>query len=102
MVMVIVMEVMAAAAGGCNNMNCLCRVEPMEIAKSRKTLLQRMCDQLPEDETREHYPDLVVASLGAIRKGEPNDVVTSRFVFDGTSGLTVNRRPRIRGERPPT
>ena len=42
-------EVIAAAAGCCNNnnnRNCLCRVEPTEIAEWRKTELQKLCGAL--------------------------------------------------------
>ena len=53
---------------------------------------------LPEAEARRRYPDLVVASLGAIRKDKPNGEVTARVLFDGTHGLSVNRRTRIRDQ----
>ena len=53
---------------------------------------------LPEHEARRRYPDLVVASLGAIRKDKPNGEVTARVLFDGTHGLSVNRRTRIRNQ----
>ena len=53
---------------------------------------------LPEHEARRRYPDLVVASLGAICKDKPNGEVTARVLFDGTHGLWVNRRTRIRDQ----
>ena len=53
---------------------------------------------LPEHEARRKYPDLVVASFGAIRKDKPNGEVTARVLFDGTHGLSVNRRTRIRDQ----
>ena len=45
----------------------------------------------------------MVASLGANRKDKPNGEVSARVLFDGTHGLSVNRRTRIRDqERAPT
>ena len=49
-----------------------------------------------EEEARAHYPDLVVASLGAQRKDKPNGEVSASF--DGTHGLAVNTRTRIRNQ----
>ena len=42
-------------------------------------------------------PNLVVASLGANRKDRPNGEVTARVLHDGTNGLAVNTRTRLRG-----
>ena len=53
---------------------------------------------LPEREARRRYSDLVVASLGAIRKDKPNGEVTARVLFDGTHGLSVNGRTRTRDQ----
>ena len=66
-------------------------LEVMHDQASRRQMLV-----LPEAEARRRYPDLVVASLGAIRKDKPNGEVTARVLFDGTHGLSVNRRTRIR------
>ena len=44
------------------------------------------------------HPDLVVASLGAIRKGMPSGTVTARVLFDGTHGVEIDTRTRIRGQ----
>ena len=44
---------------------------------------------LLEPEAKRRYPNLVVASLGAIRKDKPNGEVTARVLFDGTHGLSV-------------
>ena len=44
------------------------------------------------------YPGLVIASLGANRKDKPNGVVTARVLHDGTNGLAVNTRTRIRDQ----
>ena len=41
-------------------------------------------------------PDLVVDSLGAIRKDKPNGAVTARVLFGETNGIHVNTRTRIR------
>ena len=38
------------------------------------------------------YPDFMVASLRAVRKDEPNGVVTARVLLDGTNGCTRRRR----------
>ena len=51
-----------------------------------------------EEEARACYPDLVVASLGAQRKDKPNGEVSARVLFDGTNGLAVNTRTRIRDQ----
>ena len=54
--------------------------------------------KLSEVEVRATYPDLVVASVGAIRKDMPGDVVTAWVLFDGTHGISVNTRTRIRDQ----
>ena len=54
--------------------------------------------KLTETEARLRFLDLVVASLGAIRKDKPGGVVTARVLFDGTNGIYVNRRTRIRDQ----
>ena len=51
-----------------------------------------------EREARERCPNLVVASLGAIRKDKPGRVVSARVCFDGTHGISVNTRTRIRDQ----
>ena len=51
-----------------------------------------------EEEARACYPDLVVASLGPQRKDKPNGEVSARFLFDGTHGLAVNTRTRVRDQ----
>ena len=53
---------------------------------------------LTEAEARARFPNLVVASLGAQRKDKPNGVVSARVPFDGTRGLAVNTRTRIRDQ----
>ena len=54
---------------------------------------------LTEAEAVERFPGLViVASLGANRKDKPNEVVTARVLHDGTDGLAVNTRTRIRDQ----
>ena len=49
-------------------------------------------------EARSLYPNLVVASLGANRKDNRNGVVTARVLFDGTTGIHVNKRTRTRDQ----
>ena len=51
-----------------------------------------------EQEARERYPNLIVASLGANRKDTPGGVVSARVLFDGTHGINVNKRTRIRDQ----
>ena len=43
-------------------------------------------------------PGSVIASLGANRKDKPNGVVAARVLHDGTNGLAVNTRTRIRDQ----
>ena len=54
---------------------------------------------LSELEVKKRFPDLVIASLGAQRKEKPGGVVTARVSFDGTHGLCVNSRTRLRETR---
>ena len=54
--------------------------------------------RLTEAEARARFPDMVVASLGAQRKDKPNGVVSARVLFDGTHGLAVNTRTRVRDQ----
>ena len=54
--------------------------------------------RLPEQVAKEKYPNLVVASLGANRKDRPNGEVTARVLHDGTNGLAVNTRTRLRDQ----
>ena len=54
--------------------------------------------RLPEQVAKERYPNLVVASLGANRKDRPNGEVTARVLHDGTNGLAVNTRTRLRDQ----
>ena len=53
---------------------------------------------LTETEAKRRVPDLDVASLGAQRKEKPGGKVTARVLFDGTHGLCVNSRPRLRDQ----
>ena len=59
--------------------------------------------KLSEQEARSQFPNLVVASLGANRKEKPGGIITARVLHDGTNGISVNRRIRVRDqERFPT
>ena len=42
--------------------------------------------KMTEQEARQRYPDLVVASLGAQRKDKPGRAVSARELFDGITG----------------
>ena len=53
---------------------------------------------MTESEARTKYPNLVVASLGAQRKQKPGGKVTARVLFDGTHGLCVNTKTRLRDQ----
>ena len=54
--------------------------------------------KLPEDEAKARYPNLVFASLGSNRKDKPNGEISARVLFDGTNGLQVNTRTRLRDQ----
>ena len=54
--------------------------------------------KLTEAEAKTRFPNLVVASLGANRKDKPGGALTARVLFDGTHGLKVNTRTRIRDQ----
>ena len=53
---------------------------------------------LSEKEAKRTYPNLVIASLGAQRKEKPGGKVSARVLFDGTHGLSVNTRIRLRDQ----
>ena len=48
---------------------------------------------LPEQESKERYPALVIASLGANRKEKPDGRITARVLFDETNGLDESSGP---------
>ena len=54
--------------------------------------------KLSEGEARARYPGLVGASLGAQRKEKPNGEISAWVLFDGTNGIHVNKRTRIRDQ----
>ena len=54
--------------------------------------------RLTEEEARARYPNLTVASLGANKKEKSTGEITSRVLFDGTHGINVNRRIRVRDQ----
>ena len=54
--------------------------------------------RLSEEEAKLGFPRLVVASLGANRKDRPNGEVGARVLHDGTNGLSVNTRTRLRDQ----
>ena len=81
--------------------------ELLDIAASlEQQVLDVMHDQatrgqvlvLSETEAKLRYPDLVTASLGAQRKEKPGGKISARVLFDGTHGLSVNSRTRIRDQ----
>ena len=52
--------------------------------------------KLAESEAHRRFPQLVIALLGALRKDKPYGAVTARVLFDGTYGISVNRRTQVR------
>ena len=54
--------------------------------------------KLTEEEARARFPNLVVASQGANRKDKPDGTVSACVLFDGTNGVEVNKRTRIRDQ----
>ena len=53
---------------------------------------------LTETEKKNRFPNLVIASLGEQRKEKPGGKITARVSFDGTRGLCVNSRTRLRDQ----
>ena len=51
-----------------------------------------------EEEAKRLYPGLIVASLGANRKEKSDGTLTARVLHDGSNGLPVNRRTRVRDQ----
>ena len=51
-----------------------------------------------EPQTKARVPNLIVASLGAIRKDKPNGTVIARVLVDGTRRTSVKSRTRIRDQ----
>ena len=54
--------------------------------------------KLTEHEAKSRYPGLVVASLGANKTEKPGGVITARVLHDGTNGVSLNRRIRLRDQ----
>ena len=54
--------------------------------------------KLRESEAKSRYPGLVVASLGANKKEKPGGVITACVLHDGTNGISLNRRIRLRDQ----
>ena len=57
-----------------------------------------MATRLSEEEAKIRFPRLIIASLSANRKDRPNGEVTARVLHDGTNGLSVNTRTRLRDQ----
>ena len=53
---------------------------------------------MTELEAKLRFPGLVIASLGAQRKEKPGGKVSARVLFDGTHGLCVNTKTRLRDQ----
>ena len=51
-----------------------------------------------EEEAERLYPGLVIASLGANKKGKSDGTPTARVLHDGSDGTPVNRRTRVRDQ----
>ena len=68
-------------------------VKVLEDQTSRGQLIK-----LPDAKAKARYPNLVIASLGANRKDKPNGEISARVLFDGTNGLQVDTRTRLRDQ----
>ena len=53
---------------------------------------------MPEVPSKRRFPNLVVASLGALKKEKPGGVVSARVLFDGTNGSFVNTSSTLRDQ----
>ena len=51
-----------------------------------------------EEEVKRLYPGLVIASLGANKKEKSDGTPTARVLHDGSNGIPVNRRTRVRDQ----
>ena len=54
--------------------------------------------KMTETAARKRFPDLVIASLEAVRKDKPSGVVTARVLFDGTHDIAIHTRTRMRDQ----
>ena len=54
--------------------------------------------KLTEADARRQFPHLEVASLGATHKDKPGGVISAWVLFDGTTGIPVNQRTRLRDQ----
>ena len=70
--------------------------EVLDVQASRGQILS-----YTEQQAKELYPGLTIVSLGAIKEGKPNGVVSARVLFDGNNGNSqqAHQAPRP-GERP--
>ena len=67
--------------------------EVLDVQASRGQILS-----YTEQQAKEPYPGLTIVSLGAIKEGKPNGVVSARVLFDGNNGIPVNKRIRLRDQ----
>ena len=51
-----------------------------------------------EEEAKRLHPGLIVASLGANRKEKSDGTLAARVLHDGSNGIPVNRRTRVRDQ----
>ena len=51
---------------------------------------------LSEEDAKRQCPGLVIASLGANRKEKSDGSITARVLHDGSNGIAVNKRTRVR------
>ena len=79
-------------AGGLTT-HCLLRSEECERDRTNSPGLS-----LHGPEAKLRLPGLVIASLGAQRKEKPGGKVSARVLFDGTHGLSVNTKTRLRDQ----
>ena len=86
-------------------LRCETGVPPTNLQTRSKKSLEGQANRgqdirLSETEFESQFPDLVVASPGAQRKEKAGGIVTARVLFDGTHGISVNSRIRVRDQEP--
>ena len=69
-------------------------LEVMYDQASRRQILV-----LSENNAKDRYPDLVIASLGAQRKEKPDGKVSARVLFDGNTRTVCQHQNKTQGPR---
>ncbi len=70
-----------------------------EIARQQADHVARgLAEALTESEVSLRWPNASIASLGALEKHDANGVLSVRLLFDGTTGVDLNGRIRVRDQ----